>query len=186
VTVEVQGPADAAGAEVVTDGVDGRGAAEHEPDAGLPARGPGRRHHGLGVGDGRGHRLLAEHVLAGGQQALDDLAVERVGHDNADHVDVVGGGHGLPAALGPLVAEAAGGVGGEGRVDVGDGGQPDLGQALAVDGGRGPVPAGVGPAGHAGPDDGDADGRTGHGLLPSPEVEALDLKRFKPYYAGHP
>jgi hypothetical protein len=168
VAVEVQGPAHGVGGELLADGADGGGAAEHEADAGLAVRRPGGGHHGLGVLDGRGHRLLAEHVLAGGQQALDDPAVERVGHDHADHVDVVGGGHGLPAALGPLVAEAAGGVGGEGGVDVGDRGQADLGQALAVHRRGRPVPGGVRPAGHAGPDDGDADGRIGHGwsLLP--------------------
>jgi hypothetical protein len=124
-------------------------------------------------------------VLARGQQALDDRAVEMVGHDHADHVDVVGGGHRLPAGLGPLVAEAAGGVVGEGGVDVGDGDQPDLGQALVVDGRRRPVPGGVGPAGHAGADHGHAERRICHPELPSTMFEALDLKRFKPYYARH-
>ena len=81
VAVEVQGPAERAGGDLVPDGVDGGGAAEHEADAGLAVRRLGRRDHGLGVLDGGGHRLLAEDVLARGQQALDDRAVERVGHD---------------------------------------------------------------------------------------------------------
>jgi hypothetical protein len=101
-------------------------------------------------------------VLAGGQQPLDDLAVQRVGHDHADHVDVVGGGHRLPAGLGPLVPVAAGRVGGEGLVDVGDRDQPDLGQALVVERRRRAVAGGMGPAGHAGPDHGHPDGRTCH------------------------
>ena len=31
--------------------------------------------HGLGVGERAGQRLLAQHVLAGGEQARDDLAM---------------------------------------------------------------------------------------------------------------
>jgi hypothetical protein len=168
VAVEVQGPADGPGGDLVADGGDGRGAAEHEPDAGLPSRGLGRRHHGLGVLCGRGHRLLAQDMLAGGQQALHDLAVQEVGHDHADHVDVRRLGQGPPVVLGPLVPVAPGRIRGERLVDVGDRDQPDLGQALVVERGRRPVPGGMRPAGHAGPDHGHPDGRTCHcNLLPA-------------------
>ena len=108
VAVEVQRPADGAGGELLADGADGGGAAEHEADAGLAIRRPGGGHHGLGVLDGRRHRLLAEHVLAGGQQALDDPAVERVGHDHADHVDVVGGGDRPPSRSRPARTRSGG------------------------------------------------------------------------------
>jgi hypothetical protein len=102
-------------------------------------------------------------MLARLQQAGRDLAVQRVPDHHADRVDVRGLGDGLPAGLGPLVAVAAGGVGGERSVGVGDGHQPHVRQPFAEHGRRGPVPAGVRAAGHSGPDDRDPDRRRRHG-----------------------
>jgi hypothetical protein len=76
VAVEVDRPADRT---VVDEGLDRRNggrAPEGEPHAGPQVRSRGRGgHHRLGVGEGRRERLLAQHVLAGGEQTLDDLAV---------------------------------------------------------------------------------------------------------------
>ena len=77
-----------------------------KPTARLPVGGRRRRDHRLGVLDARRERLLAEHVLAGLEQTLDDLAVQRVGDDDADDVDVGRLRDRLPARLGALVAEA--------------------------------------------------------------------------------
>jgi hypothetical protein len=49
-------------------------------------------------------------VLSGGEQALDDRAVQVVGDRHADDVDVRRLGDRLPARLGPLVPEAARGL----------------------------------------------------------------------------
>jgi hypothetical protein len=57
----------------------------------------------------------------------DDLAVQAVGHHDADRVDVGRRGDGLPAGLGPLVAVAPRGIGGERLVGIGDGHQPNVG-----------------------------------------------------------
>ncbi len=100
-------------------------AAEGEADAGDRAGGvAGGLGHRAGVLHGVAQRLLAQHVLAGGQQALDDLAVQRVRDDDADDVDVVGLGDRLPRGVVALVAEAAGGEGAELGVHVADRHQP--------------------------------------------------------------
>ena len=62
-------------------------------DGGCAAR---RVSHGAGVVEGVAERLLAQHVLAGGQQSFDDVAVQGIGDNDADHIDVVGSGDGLP------------------------------------------------------------------------------------------
>ena len=64
--------------------------------------------HGAGVVEVVAQRLLAEHVLAGGDQSLHDLAMQSVGHNNADDVDVGVLRNRLPGSVGALVAEAPG------------------------------------------------------------------------------
>ena len=157
---EVQRPAQLAGVDELLDERDTGRAQEGEPDAGqhIPLRGGvGRGGHRPGVRHGVGQRLLAQHVLAGGQQTLDHLAVQLVGDDDADHVDVVGLGDGLPGGVVALVPEAAGGQGAELGVHVPDGHQPDRRQDRVVDRARRAVGGRVGLAGHAGADDGDPD-----------------------------
>ena len=76
-----------------------------------------------------------------------------------DHgVDVVGGGDGLPAGFGPFETVSLGGLGGERLIDVGDGDQPHGGSVATEHGLGAAIGLGVGPAGHAGADDGDVDG----------------------------
>ena len=117
----------------------------------------GRGDHGLGVGDRARERLLAEHVLACGKQPSDHLAVQVVGHHDADRVDIGGVGDRAPVVLGALVAVAQRVVVGDGRVGVGDGDQPDVGSFGAEQRRRGAVSGGMRPAGHAAADDGDTD-----------------------------
>jgi hypothetical protein len=64
----------------------------------------------VGIFDGRRERLFAQHVLAGCQQRLSDLAVQVIGNHDADSVDIVGVRDGLPAALGTFEAIAISGV----------------------------------------------------------------------------
>ncbi len=83
---------------------DRRRPSKREADRRLEPGALGGGHHRLGVGDRRGQRLLAEHVLARRQKSLDHLAVQGVGEDDAHHVDVRCAGDGLPAGLAALVA----------------------------------------------------------------------------------
>ena len=69
--------------------------------------------HRLGLGDRGAQRLLAQHVLARGQQGLDDLTVQVVGDHDAHRVDVGRVGDGVPVRLGACVAVPPGGVAGE-------------------------------------------------------------------------
>ncbi len=162
VPVEVHRRPQHAAGHLLADGVDGRRPAEREPDRRDPVRLCRPVHHGLPVGHGRGQRLLAEHVLARVQQSLHDLAVQRVAHHHADRVDVGRLGNGLPARLRALVAVPPGDVDGERLVRVGDGHQPHVRQVRVEHGGRGPVAAGVRPAGHPGTDHRHPDRRCAH------------------------
>src|SRR5699024_12027276 len=80
-----------------------------------------RGNHGLGIGDGVGQRLLAQDVLAGRQQGLDDLPVQGVRDDDADDVDVLGVDDVVPVGVMAGVAEALSGRGGEVCGDIADG-----------------------------------------------------------------
>jgi hypothetical protein len=62
--------------------------AEGETDADHRAGVPGDVRHGAGVLEGVAQRLLAQHVLAGSDQALHDLAVQGIGHSHTDDVDI--------------------------------------------------------------------------------------------------
>ena len=55
--------------------------------------------HGAGILEVVAQRFLAEHVLAGGEQALHHLAMQGVGDDNADDIDVIGLGNRLPRGV---------------------------------------------------------------------------------------
>ena len=96
-------------------------------------------------------------MLAGGEQAFDDLAVQVVGDHDADGVDVGRVGDRAPVVLGALVAVALGGVVGDGFVGVGDGDQAHVGAVGAEQRRRGAISGGVGTSGHAAADDGDTD-----------------------------
>jgi hypothetical protein len=105
-------------------------------------------------------------MLAGGEQPFHDLAVQRVGHDHAHHIDVIGVGHRLPAGLRPFVAEAAGGVGGQVTVGVRDSHQPDVRKTLPEHRRSRAVSGGVRAACHPGTDDGHSQSRTCHVFFP--------------------
>ena len=151
------------GLEQVADRGDGGLAAVDEAGAGDEVRvGLRGGDHRLGVLDARGQGLLAQHVLAGGEQRLDDRAVQLVGHDDADDLDVVGLEQLAPVGAVALVAVAGGRVLGHALVGVDDGDVADRGEWRVEQGGGGAVAGAVGAAGHAGADDGDPDGGTGH------------------------
>ena len=156
------------GGQQLADRADGRRPAVGVADGGdQPGRFGGGRH-GLRVGVRGGQWLLAQHVLARGQQALGHLPVQVVRGGHADRVHVRCRRHRLPAGFGPLVAVAAGYVLGQCAVGVGHRDQPDRGPVQAVQGGRGAVGRGVRPAGHARADHGHANGsRAGHSALVS-------------------
>ena len=122
-----------------------------------------RGHHRLGVLDRRRQRLLAQHVLAGGEQRFDNRPVQLVGDGHRHDVDVRSVHDRLPGGLRPLVAEALGAVDREGLVRVGDRHQADLGKVQVVQLAGGAVAGSVGSADHASADDGDAEGVLGHG-----------------------
>ncbi len=93
---EVQHLAEGSVPDQVPDVGDAGRAAEGEADPGDRGRVAGGFGHGPGVFQGVAQRLFAQHVLAGGEEALDDFTVQRVGDDDADDVDVIGFGDGLP------------------------------------------------------------------------------------------
>ena len=105
-------------------------------------------HHRLGVLHRPRQRLLAQHVLAGGDQRLGDRAVQRVADHDAHRVDRRVLGDGLPARQRLLVAVAARAVLGQRDVGVGDRGQPDRGEPRPGDRAGHPVGRRVAAAGH--------------------------------------
>jgi hypothetical protein len=115
--------------DVVTDRGDGGGAPEGVPDGGHDVGGALQLGHRAGVLERPGEGLLAQHVLARGDQRLGDRPVQRVADDDADGVDRRVLGDGLPAGERLLVAVPAGGVLAERDVGVGYRGQADRRQA---------------------------------------------------------
>ena len=158
VPVEMHQLAERAGGEFAPDLLDGRRSAIGVADGGHPVGSLGRGDHRLGVGQRARQRLLAQHVLACGQQSLDDLAVQMVGHHDAHRVDIRRIGDRAPVVFGALVAVALGGVVGDGGVGVGDRDQPHVRPIGAEQRGRGAVSGGMGAAGHPTADHGHADG----------------------------
>ena len=67
----------------------------------------GGRGHRLGLGDGVGQRLLAQHVLAGLERGDGDLGVGVARRADVDEVDVVARDHRAPVGLGRLPSPAA-------------------------------------------------------------------------------
>ena len=116
-------------------------------------------------------------MLARGQQSLDDLAVQMVGDHHAHRVDVRRLGDRPPVVFGSLVSVPLGGVVGNGGVGVGDGDQPHIRPVGAEERRGGAVAGGVGAAGHATADDGDANGFSASHVSKSSEVSVL-----KPIY----
>ena len=157
VAVEVHEFADRARGELTPDLLDGGRPAVGVADGGDAVRPVGHVDHRLGIGERARKRLLAEHMLARRQQALDDLAVQMVGDHDADRVDVGGIGDGTPVVLRPLVAVALGGVVGDGVVRVGDGDQPDVRPVRAEQRASGAIAGRVRAARHAAADHGDPD-----------------------------
>ena len=113
-----------------------------------------RGDHRLGVGERAGQRLLAEYVLARGEEALDDLAVQVVGHHDADRIDVGCVGDRPPVVLGALVAVSLGGVIGDRFVHVRDGHEAHIGPIGAEKGCGTAVSGGMRSSGHPAADDG--------------------------------
>ena len=144
--------------------------------------GRGGIRHRLRVVERVRQRLLAQHVLAGGEQCLDDLAVQRVGDDHADDLHVVGGEQLAPVGAVPLVAVARRGVGGRGLARVDDRRVVDRGER-GVEQGRGRAVAGaVRPPRHAGTDHGHTDGLLGHRRLSLSTSLVTCIKRFKEWW----
>jgi hypothetical protein len=82
----------------------------HRPDPVGPGLGRGGRHLPRLVG-GVGERLLAQHVLAGGQRGQGDLGVAVTGRTDVDDVDVVALDELAPVGRPALPAELLGGLG---------------------------------------------------------------------------
>ncbi len=137
--VEVQDLAQRTGADLLTDCTHGRRPAVGEAAGSDLSSSLRRGHHGLRVRGTLGERLLAQHVLARGQQSLRDLAVQVVGHHDAHGIDVVGPGDRLPARLGALEAVPLRGVRGELGIDVSDRNEPDRRRSGPEHGLRGAV-----------------------------------------------
>ena len=126
--------------------------AAHEVGVGL-----GGGDHGGRVLEARREGLLAQHVLARGEQRLDDLAVEVVGDDDADDLHVVRLEQFAPVGAVALVAVALGCVLGHALVRVDHGGIPDGRQRRVEKRWGCAVSGAMCAAGHTGSDDGDAD-----------------------------
>ena len=152
--------------QLAADRLDRGGAPVGIADGGDSVTAFGGGHHCLGVGERTRQRLLAQHVLARGQQALDDLAVQVVGHHNADRVDIRRIGDRMPVVLGAVVAITLGGVVCDGGVGVCDRDESNVGAFGAEQRGGGPVSGGMGTAGHPAADDGDPDRSRCHEALP--------------------
>ena len=96
-------------------------------------------------------------MLAGGEQAFDDLAVEMVGDHDAHCVDVGRLGDRPPVVLGAFISIPACGVVGDGLIGVRDCHQSHVGSVGLEERAGGAVSGGMGAAGHATADDGDSD-----------------------------
>ncbi len=126
--VDVQDPTQRAGGDQFAEGSDARRSAEGEADPDHRVGAAGDVRHRASVLEVVAQRLLAEHVLAGGDQALHHLAVQGVGHDHADDIDVGVLRDRLPGGVGALVPEAPGRQRAELRADVADGDEPQVRQ----------------------------------------------------------
>ncbi len=140
----------------VAQGSNPRCPAEGETDAGDRVGRPSHFGHGAGIVQGVAERLLAQHVLSGRQQAFDDLAVQGVGHHHTDHLDLGVVRDRLPRGVGALVPEALSRKIAELRAHVSDGHESERRQRGRIERRRDPVAGGVRPAGHSGPDHGNA------------------------------
>ena len=130
--VDVQDATQRARGDELAEGGDARRPAEGEADADHRVGVAGDVRHGAGVLEGVAQRLLAEHVLAGSDQPLHDLAMQGVGHDHADDIDVGVLRNRLPGGVGALVPEAAGRERAELRTDIADGDEPQVRQCGLV------------------------------------------------------
>ena len=146
-----------AGVQFASDLLDGGRPTVSVADGGYSVGALSGGDHRLGVGQRARQRLLAQHVLACGEQSLDDLAVQVVGHHDAHRVDIRSVGDRLPVIFGPLVAVSLGGVVGHGGVGVGNGDQPHVRPIGAEQRRGGAVAGGMGAAGHATADHGHAE-----------------------------
>ena len=103
--VDVQDATQRARADELAESSNARRPAQGEADADHRVGAAGDVGHGAGILEVVAQRLLAEHVFAGGDQSLHHLAVQGVGHDHADDVDVRVLGNRLPGGVGALVPE---------------------------------------------------------------------------------
>ena len=157
VPVEVDQLADRAGGEFASDLLDGRRTPVGVPDGGHTVGSLGGGDHRFGIGQRPGQRLLTQDVLAGGEQAFDDLAVQMVGDHDAHCIDVGRLGDRPPVVLGPFISIPACGVVSDGLVGVRDCHQSHVGPVGPEERAGGAVSGGVCASGHATADDGDSD-----------------------------
>jgi hypothetical protein len=94
-------------------------------------------------------RFLAEHVLSGGDEALHHLAMQKVGHDHADDVDVGVLRYRLPGGVIALVSEAPSCQRAKLRTDIADGDEPQVRQCGLIKGWCHSVRRRMRPARHA-------------------------------------
>lgn len=170
VPVEMDQVAHAARGEFPSDLLDGRSPAVGVPDRSHLVGSTGGLQHCLGVGERPGERLLAQHMFAGGEQSLDHLAVQMVGHHDTHGIDVVGLGDRPPVVFGALIAVAADVVVGDGGIGVGDGDEPDIGVLKTEQRSGGAISGRMRAAGHPATDHDDTDrvalgGFSGHFTL---------------------
>ena len=104
--VEMQDATQCAGADELAEGSNARRPAEGEADADHRVGAAGDVRHGAGILEVVAQRLLAEHMFARGDQSLHDLAMQGVGHDDADDIDVGVLRNRLPGGVVALVPEA--------------------------------------------------------------------------------
>jgi hypothetical protein len=96
-------------------------------------------------------------MFARRDQALHDLTMQVVGHDNADDIDVGVFCNRLPGSVVALISKAPGGERAELRTDVANRDVPQVRQRGCVKRRRGSVSGRVRPARHASSDDCDTD-----------------------------
>src|SRR5699024_4142704 len=102
-------------------------------------------------------RLFTQDMLARCQQCFDDVTVQEIRDNHADHVDVICFNDCLPRGVVALKAKASSGGLSQVLVGISNRYQANFGQGAVVGGRCGQIPRCVGFASHASANDSDAD-----------------------------